>query len=182
MASGKAKGEDAVALGVVFEAMEDPDMPGHLSREVIDYILTLPLDDLEDDNPNPSPSPPVPPDLLRRIHPMVALRLGGAITQVIVDVMPPRTTLRHALAFQIIALAHYQGREITVAEIQRRGGVDRWGKAVFGSSFPKTYKTLIDHGLVTATGSHVDERANALALSRQGGDLVTYALKRAGIG
>lgn len=169
-------------IDVVVEAMEDPDMPGHLTQELLDYIDTLPLDNLEDDNPNPSPFPPVPSDLLRRIHPMVALRLGGAITQVIVDVMPPRTTLRHALAFQMIALAHYQGREITVAEIQRRGGEDRRGNPVFGSSFPKTYKTLIDHGLITATESHVDDRAKALTLSPEGGELVRFALRRAGIG
>lgn len=164
---------------VLIQALEDPDLPAHLAREIIDYLGSLPLDDLEDSYTGPETVDP--PALVRKVHPMVALRLGGLITQVIVSVMPPRTTLRHALAFQMIALAHFQGREITAAGIQDQGGLDANRRPVFGSSFPKTYNRLLDHGLVKESKSKKDQRANALVLSPEGLALIEKALQKAGV-
>jgi hypothetical protein len=168
-----------MAEHVLVQALEDPDLPPHLAREIIDYLGSLPLDDLEDDYSGPKIIDP--PSLVRKVHPLVALRLGGLITQIIVSVMPPRTSLRHALAFQMIALAHFQGREITVAGIQDRGGLDSKRRPVVGSSFPKTYNRLLDHGLVQESKSRKDQRANALALSPKGIALIEQALQQAGV-
>jgi hypothetical protein len=164
---------------VLVQALEDPDLPGHLAREIIDYLGSLSLDELEDNYTGPKIIDP--PALVRKVHPMVALRLGGLITQIIVSVMPPRTTLRHALAFQMIALAHFQGREITVAGIQNQGGLDSKRRPVFGSSFPKTYNRLLDYGLIEESKSQTDQRANALVLSPKGLVLIEKALQQAGV-
>tara|TARA_R110000787_G_scaffold47687_7_gene115376 strand:+ start:10272 stop:10781 length:510 start_codon:yes stop_codon:yes gene_type:complete len=165
---------------VLIEALEDPDLPAHLAREIIDYLGSRPLDDLEDNYSGPKTVDP--PALVRKVHPMVALRLGGLITQVIVSVMPPRTTLRHALAFQMIALAHFQGREITVAGIQSNAGLDACRRPVFGSSFPKTHDRLIQQGLVRqGDKSKIDDRTRPLVLTPKGLELVSKALEQAGV-
>lgn len=105
-----------------------------------------------------------------------AVREVRALMVALARVMPPRTSLRHAVAFMFVAVAAMRGQRITLSELLEKGGLDEAGMPLFGRSFIRSFKSLSDTKLVTIQKSDDGRSAGDLKLTSKGFDLLDKAL------
>lgn len=93
------------------------------------------------------------------------------------SVMPPRTSLRHAVAYLIVAAETMRGRTINTSELIRFGGLDDRKMPLFGRSFMRSIQTLKDTKMLTIERSDDDKRSGNLRLTTKAFELLDKALR-----
>ena len=115
--------------------------------------------------------------LLEMLDPIVNAYKAQTVLFALAYEMPEGTSLRHALAFMIIALAHYQGARFTVTDLLARGDLDQKGDPIFIPSFRRAYVKLVEQELIKTTQR---DRHNDLSLTPKGQDLIGRVNRRIG--
>jgi len=170
-------------LSIAIDAWLDPDTPPHLRSRLGEFLQgerssplwTSALERLEDDHPE---NTALPPDLKSKIRSAVILRRVQGLMLELARRLPRRTSLRQSLALVMVALAELQEREVTVASLQRAGGVDANKEPIFGAGLARSHISLLEEGLVSsrAKASPTDDRARPLTLTPAGRDLISDAI------
>lgn len=93
------------------------------------------------------------------------------------SVMPPRTSLRHAVAYMIVAAATMRGCTVNISELIKSGGLDEKKMPLFDRSFMRSIRTLKDTKLIDIEPSDDDRRASHLQLTTKGYELLDKALR-----
>lgn len=91
--------------------------------------------------------------------------------------MGPRTTIRQALAFSIVALAHARGEAISVSQAVARGPKGSNEKDLL-EGFRENYQSLTAQRLLVESRSPVDDRLVLLRLSETGRALFEKVCRR----
>lgn len=126
---------------------------------------------------------PLPPphehdlSLMSQLSPfVVGYRCETVLTAFALE-MGSRTTIRQALAFSVVALAHARGEPLSVSEIIARGPQDSNRKALL-EGFRENYLSLKAQRLLVESRSPVDERLVLLRLSETGRALFEKVCRR----
>lgn len=82
--------------------------------------------------------------------------------------MEPRTSIRQALAFALIARAHFARIEITIADLQKNDRDAGVLGEFFGQSMARTHIALQEKGWITFGESPGDRRKKVVELTPEG--------------